>query len=84
MRLKNWNTKPIRPRLRSVNSLSERPERSVPPTTTRPPVGLSRAPKMCNKVLLPDPLGPMIAANSPFGNSRETSSSARTSVEPSP
>ena len=60
------------------------PESSVPPTTTRPDVGLSRAPRMCNSVLFPDPEGPMIAANSPSGNSRETSSSARTSFVPSP
>ena len=70
MRLKNWNTKPILSRLRSVNFLSESPESSVPPTITRPEDGLSRAPRMCKSVLFPDPEGPMIAANSPFGNSR--------------
>jgi hypothetical protein len=84
MRLKNWNTKPIRSRLSSVSFLSESPESSVPRTTTRPEVGLSRAPTMCNSVLLPDPEGPMIAANSPSGNLKETSLSARTSFVPSP
>jgi hypothetical protein len=84
MRLKNWNTKPIRSRLRSVSLLSDSPESSVPPTITRPDVGLSSAPRMCSSVLFPDPEGPMIAANSPFGNSRVTSLRARTAVGPSP
>src|SRR5215216_4451106 len=70
MRLKNWNTKPIRSRLRSVSFLSESPESSVPPTTTRPDVGLSRAPRMCKSVLFPDPEGPMMAANSPVRKSQ--------------
>jgi hypothetical protein len=84
MRLKNWNTKPIRSRLSSVSLLTDSPESSVPPTTTRPDVGLSKAPRMCKSVFFPDPEGPMIAANSPSGNSKETSLSARTSFVPSP
>jgi hypothetical protein len=84
IRLKNWNTKPIRSRLRSVSFLSDNPESSVPPTTTRPEEGLSSAPRMCNSVLFPEPEGPMIAANSPFGNPSDTAFSARTAVEPSP
>jgi hypothetical protein len=39
---------------------------------------------MCSSVLFPEPEGPMIAANSPFGNASDTSLSARTAVEPSP
>src|SRR5215213_7628581 len=84
MRLKNWNTKPIRSRLRSVSFRSESPESSVPPTITRPEEGLSRAPRMCSSVLFPDPEGPIIAVNSPLVSSSETSLSALTVVEPSP
>ena len=38
----------------------------------------------CMRVDFPEPLGPMIAVNSPLLNETETSSSARTSLSPEP
>ena len=39
---------------------------------------------MCMNVDLPEPDGPMIAENWPFGNSAETPRSASTQASPSP
>ena len=57
---------------------------SVPSTYTCPSVGVSTPPRICSRVLLPEPDGPMMATNCPFGTVKDTSSSARTSVSPLP
>src|SRR5436305_4903785 len=43
-----------------------------------PALGRSSAPSSCSSVVLPDPLGPSSATNSPASISRSTPSSART------
>jgi hypothetical protein len=60
-----------------------------PPTSTPlkrycPDVGRSRQPITFIAVDFPDPLGPMIATNSPGVMSISTPSSARTSAAPDP
>ena len=78
-RLYAWKTNPIRSRRSSVNSVSDRPDKSVSPSTTRPDVGRSRPAAQFRNVLLPDPDGPMTAVNVPRGNPAVTPSRARTS-----
>ena len=51
---------------------------------TSPEVGLSRPARMCIRVDLPEPEGPITALSWPFGTSRETPRSASTAVSPSP
>ena len=78
----NWNTKPmLRPRS-AVISASERLAVSRPAMLSRPPVGRSRRPMMLSRVLLPEPDGPISAANSPCARlrSRPWSTSVSTGV----
>ncbi len=83
-RLKNWKTKPSLLRRSSVNAASSRPVISSPSRTTVPDVGMSRPARMCIRVDLPDPEGPMIAVNLPRAKPVETSTSASTAASPSP
>jgi hypothetical protein len=53
---------------------------SSPPIHTSPESGCSSVPAMVSSVLLPDPLGPMIATSSPAWTSRDTSTNAGTNV----
>src|SRR5690606_9434316 len=48
-------------------------ESSAPPTVTVPPVGLSRPPRRFNRVVLPEPEGPISARKSRRGISRSSS-----------
>ncbi len=60
-RLNCWKTKPIRWLRTSASSASLMSLTSVPASSYRPCVGLSRQPRMCISVDLPEPDGPMIA-----------------------
>ena len=72
MRLKNWKTKPMLRRRRRVSSPSDRVARSSSPMRTTPLVGRSSPPMRFSSVDLPQPLGPMIATNSPVSTENET------------
>ena len=67
-RLKLWKMKPILSRRRCVSFLSLSRVISMPSTATRPPVGLSRPARMCMRVDLPEPDGPMMAVRRPCGD----------------
>ena len=54
------------------------------PIVTSPVVASSSVPAIVSSVLLPDPLGPMMATNSPGSTMRSTSIRASTRVGPSP
>src|SRR5262245_52206822 len=81
-RLKRWKTNPILRRRRSVRAASLIAARSSPSTITRPEVGLSSPPRMCSRVDLPHPDGPIIAMNSPGATDSSTPRSALTSTLP--
>ena len=55
-----------------------------PAITTSPDVGLSSPARMCIRVDLPEPDGPMTATSSPGRTTSETPRSASTAVSPSP
>src|SRR3972149_11061958 len=57
---------------------------SVPPPHTLPRVGLSRAPAMVRRVVLPDPDGPITSTTSPPYAWRLTSCRAVTALSPEP
>src|SRR5512137_74171 len=80
----NWNTNPrVRPRQRVSASSSMTPV-SWPSSRTRPVVGRPRSPMMCRSVLLPEPDGPISAANSPRRSVRSTPRSTWVRASPSP
>jgi hypothetical protein len=83
-RLKNWKTKPMCSRRSLVSSVSLRLPRGVPAMETSPVVGRSSPARMCMRVDLPDPDGPITAVSCPRGTSIETPRSASTAVSPSP
>jgi hypothetical protein len=83
-RLNDWNTKPIRSRRTLVSTRSDCAVRSVPPSSARPDVAVSRPARQCMSVDLPDPDGPMIAVNAARAKPTVTPSSARTAVSPLP
>ena len=83
-RLKNWKMKPTCWRRSFVSAVSSSALSGIPAIETVPEVGLSRPARMCISVDLPDPDGPMMAVNRPFGKSTVTPSSARTAASPSP
>src|SRR5690606_16925369 len=60
------------------NWLLDIDESSAPPTVTVPPVGLSRPPRRFNRVVLPEPDGPISARKSPLGIRRSSSCSTST------
>ena len=84
IRLKAWNTKPIR-RLRTMAracpsiSATSRPSRRY-----RPAVGTSRQPRRFISVDLPDPETPMTATESPCSTVRSTPRRACTTASPTP
>ena len=57
---------------------------SKPAIQTLPSVGLSSPARMCIRVDLPEPDGPMIAVRQPSSISSETPRSASTCASPSP
>ncbi len=83
-RLKNWKMNPMLWRRSNVSFLSLSSAISVPSIDTVPDVGRSSPARMCMSVDLPDPDGPMTAANWPAGTSSETPFSASTAASPSP
>ena len=83
IRLKAWNTNPVRSRRRRVASSSDRRLMSRPSKTTVPVVGRSRPPRSWRSVLFPEPEGPMRATNSPGWTARETPFRASTVDSPS-
>ena len=82
IRLNCWKTNPKERSRSSASSASGRPARSRPPKDTRPLEGRSSAPRSCNRVVLPEPLGPSIATNSPASMVRSTSRTALMIVGP--
>ena len=84
MRLKAWNTKPMRSRRSSVMPLSSSVPRSTSPSSTWPEVSRSSPARQCSVVDFPEPDGPMTAVNCPAPKSAETPSRARTAVTPAP
>ena len=83
-RLKAWKTNPSRSRRSRVSPRSSRLASSAPSTTTEPAVGRSSPASSCMSVDLPEPEGPMMAANWPEVNVTVTPRSACTAVSPSP
>jgi len=83
-RLKNWKTKPMWSRRRRVSFASFSEVISVPAIVTVPEVGLSRPARMCMRVDLPEPDGPITATSCPERTSRSTPRRASTAVSPSP
>jgi hypothetical protein len=83
-RLKNWKMNPMCFRRSFVSSLSFRFVISVPSTETEPEVGRSSPARMCMRVDLPEPDGPITAVSRPCATSSETPRSASTAVSPAP
>jgi hypothetical protein len=79
MRLKNWNTKPTFSRRYFSSARSAAPTSSSPSTTTLPPVGRSTPPSRLSSVVLPQPLGPMMATAWPGSTDQSRPRSAWTS-----
>ncbi len=78
MRLNVWKTKPMSvPRI-AARSSSPAVETGLPSTVTSPVDGVSSPPIRFNSVLLPEPLGPMIAVYDPGSSVKLTESSAVT------
>ncbi len=83
-RLKNWKTKPMCLRRSFVSWLSPSVVISVPSMETVPEVGRSRPARMCMRVDLPEPEGPITAVSWPRPMSSETPRSASTATSPEP
>jgi hypothetical protein len=83
-RLKNWKTKPSLSRRSSVSAPSSSPVISTPSSVTVPEVGVSSPARMCIRVDLPDPDGPMIAVKRSRWKAVLTPARATTSVSPEP
>src|SRR6185312_4287820 len=75
-RLKNWKTKPIFSRRRSVKSSSPSFVMSTPSKSTLPSVGWSSPARQCMSVDLPEPDGPITPVRWPRWISTSTSRSA--------
>ena len=71
-------------RRKRARSLADIADTGWPHTVTSPEVGASSVPAIVNSVLLPEPLGPMIATSSPASIAKSTSTSACTIDSPSP
>ena len=81
-RLNCWKTKPMR-RLRTTASAVSLMELTFSPARRKVPVvGVSRHPRMCMRVDLPEPEGPMMATYSPVSIERETPRRAATAMVP--
>src|SRR5665647_504062 len=63
-----------------ARSLRDRSETSRPPISTDPEVGSSSVPAIVSKVLLPEPLGPITATNSPARTEIDADLSVRAGV----
>lgn len=74
--LEPWKMKPSSSRRKRAASLGESPEVSLPFTKIHPEVGASMVAKQFSNVDFPDPLGPMMATNSPASTEKLTFSSA--------
>jgi hypothetical protein len=83
-RLNDWKTNPMCRRRSFVSRRSGIAEISSPPTCTVPELGRSSPASRCMSVDLPDPEGPITAANWPAGTSSDTPRSASTADSPSP
>jgi hypothetical protein len=83
-RLNAWKTNPILSRRSRVSFASSSRDSSVPSTTTEPEVGASSPASRCMSVDLPEPDGPMMAANSPRSNDTVTPRRASTAASPWP
>ena len=83
-RLKDWKMKPSLSRRTRVSRLSFMAARSSPVMRIWPAVGVSRPARQCRRVDLPEPEGPMMAANSPGRMARLTPSRATTRASPWP
>ncbi len=82
--MKNWKMKPMWVRRSLVSSVSFSSVMFVPSIQTVPVVGRSSPARMCIRVDLPEPDGPMTAVSLPFATSSETLQRAATAVSPSP
>jgi hypothetical protein len=76
--------KPTFSRRSNVSALSSSAPSSTPSSVTVPLVGRSSPARMCISVDLPEPDGPMIAANRAGENSVLTPARASTATSPSP
>ena len=76
----NWKTKPRCLLRKSACCRAERVCGFTPRMQTCPEVGVSRAPIICRRVVLPAPLAPTIAMTSPCATEKETP--RNTSSEP--
>jgi hypothetical protein len=83
-RLNDWKTKPTWSRRNKVSARSDRPLSSVSPMRTEPDVTVSSPARQCISVDLPDPDGPMMAANAPVSKPTDTPSKAWTALGPCP
>ena len=75
-RLQSWKMKPRRSRRNRVRALPRIRVSSCPSMTMEPEVGLSMVDTQFNKVVLPEPEGPMIPTYSPSWTDRDTPSRA--------
>src|SRR5690606_35722033 len=87
IRLKLWNTNPMRRRRKRVRSFSDIAVRDTPSTRTSPAEGASSPPRMLSRVLFPDPLRPIRTTASPGATERfaprKTTRSPASDPEPS-
>ena len=83
-RLKNWKMNPMCSRRSFVRSVSPSVVISVPAISTLPSVGLSSPARMCMRVDLPEPEGPITVVSWPLLTSSEIPRRASTAVSPSP
>ena len=81
-RLKPWKTNPIRWLRTFARASRDIFETSCPSRTYSPDVGLSRQPRMCMNVDLPEPDGPVTHTNSPDSTSTATPRRAWTWMSP--
>mmetsp|Transcript_81479 Transcript_81479/g.226606 ORF Transcript_81479/g.226606 Transcript_81479/m.226606 type:complete len:188 (-) Transcript_81479:91-654(-) len=82
IRLKLWNTKPMRPRRRVLSRRSLQPATFWPSNQYSPALGASSRPRRPSSVDLPQPEGPVMARYSPASMSRSRRSSAVVSMSP--
>src|SRR5215213_13995 len=82
IRLNAWKMNPIEVARWVVRSASDIANRSWPATSTRPPSMSSSPDRQFNKVVLPDPDGPITATISPSPTVRSRSTRASTWISP--
>src|SRR5262245_9223776 len=78
----DWNTKPTERERSAARSSSSSAKRSVPSSSTLPPVGVSRPARMASSVDLPEPEAPTIATASPAVTLKSISRRMTRSLEP--